>query len=44
MIEHEVRDDQNLRLTDGLVNTETVMMAFVTQNGREKAHDKISAI
>jgi 3-carboxy-cis,cis-muconate cycloisomerase len=35
---------RNLRLTDGLVNTEAVMMALGPKMGREKAHDKISAI
>jgi 3-carboxy-cis,cis-muconate cycloisomerase len=35
---------KNLRLTDGLVNTEAVMMALGPKMGRGIAHDKISAI
>src|SRR5580658_8056214 len=35
---------KNLRLTDGLVNTEAVMMALAPKMGRGNAHDKISAI
>jgi hypothetical protein len=33
VIEDEVQDDENLRFADGLVNTETVMMALMTPNG-----------
>ena len=36
--------DRNMRLTDGLVNTEAVMMALAPEMGREKAHDAISAV
>ena len=35
---------RNLRLTDGLVNTEAVMMALGPKMGRGTAHDKVSAI
>jgi 3-carboxy-cis,cis-muconate cycloisomerase len=35
---------KNLRLTDGLVNTEAVMMALGPKMGRGYAHDKISTI
>ena len=35
---------KNLRLTDGLVNTEAVMMALGPKMGRGIAHDKISTI
>ncbi len=35
---------RNLRSTDGLVNTEAVMMALGPKMGRGTAHDKISAI
>ena len=36
--------DRNMRLTNGLVNTEAVMMALAPKLGREKAHDAISAV
>ncbi len=36
--------DRNMRLTNGLVNTEAVMMALAPKMGREKAHDAISAV
>ncbi len=36
--------NRNLRLTDGLVNTEAVMMALAPKMGRGTAHDKISRI
>jgi hypothetical protein len=36
VIEGEVQDDENLRLVDGLVNTETVMMALRNPNGSRK--------
>jgi 3-carboxy-cis,cis-muconate cycloisomerase len=35
---------KNLKLTDGLVNTEAVMMALGSQLGRSIAHDKLSKI
>ncbi len=35
---------RNLRATEGLVNTEAVMMALGPKMGRSTAHDKISAI
>ncbi len=35
---------RNFRSTDGLVNTEAVMMALGPKMGREKAHDNISRI
>ncbi len=35
---------KNLKLTDGLVNTEAVMMALAPKMGREKAHDRLSKI
>ncbi len=35
---------RNVKLTDGLVNTEAVMMALAPKMGRSTAHDKISAI
>lgn len=35
---------KNLKLTDGLVNTEAVMMALAPKMGREKAHDSLSKI
>ena len=35
---------KNLRLTDGLVNTEAVMMALAPRMGRGKAHDRLSKV
>ncbi|MCJ2067961.1 adenylosuccinate lyase family protein [Methylobacterium sp. J-030] len=35
---------RNLRLTDGLVNTEAVMMALAPKLGRQAAHDVLSEI
>jgi 3-carboxy-cis,cis-muconate cycloisomerase len=35
---------RNLQITDGLINTENVMMALGPKMGREIAHDKIAAI
>jgi 3-carboxy-cis,cis-muconate cycloisomerase len=35
---------KNLKLTDGLVNTEAVMMALGSKMGRSTAHDKLSKI
>ena len=36
--------ERNLRLTDGLVCTEAVMMALAPKMGRENAHDALSAV
>ncbi len=44
LIVHPENMMKDLRLTDGLVNTEAVMMALAPKMGRGKAHDKISAI
>ncbi len=41
---HPENMSRNLRLTDGLVNTEAVMMALAPKMGRGTAHDKLSAI
>ena len=35
---------KNLDLTQGLVCTEAVMMALAPKMGREKAHDRLSAV
>ena len=35
---------RNLRSTDGLVNSEAVMMALGPRMGRGKAHDRLSAV
>ena len=35
---------KNLQLTDGLVNTEAIMMALGPKMGRGKAHDRLAAI
>lgn len=35
---------RNLKLTDGLVNTEAVMMALAPRMGRGKAHDRLSQV
>src|SRR5205807_1028439 len=44
LVAHPEQMVKNLRLTDGLVNTEAVMMALGPKLGRGKAHDKISEI
>ncbi len=44
LIVHPENMMKDLRLTDGLVNTEAVMMALGPKMGRGKAHDKISTI
>lgn len=44
LIVHADNMSRNLRLTDGLVNTEAVMMALAPKMGRGTAHDKLSAI
>lgn len=35
---------KNLKLTDGLINTEAVMMALGPKMGREKAHDRLAKV
>jgi adenylosuccinate lyase len=35
---------RNLQLTDGLVNTEAILMALGPKMGRGKAHDRLAAI
>ena len=35
---------RNLKSTDGLVNSEAVMMALGPKMGRGKAHDRLSAV
>ena len=42
LIVHPDNMMRNLKLTDGLVNTEAVMMALGPKMGRSKAHDRIS--
>ncbi len=44
LIIHPENMMKDVRLTDGLVNTEAVMMALGPKMGRGKAHDKISTI
>ena len=44
LLVHADAMDRNLRLTDGLVNTEAVMMALAPTLGREVAHDALSAV
>ena len=44
LIVHPDNMKKNLELTDGLVNTEAVMMALAPKMGRGTAHDKISKI
>ena len=44
LIVHPENMMKDLRLTDGLVNTEAVMMALGPKMGRGKAHDKLSTI
>jgi 3-carboxy-cis,cis-muconate cycloisomerase len=44
LVVHPDNMKKNLQLTDGLVNTEAVMMALGPKSGRGKAHDKLSTI
>lgn len=44
LVVHSDKMLKNLHLTDGLVNTEAVMMALAPTMGREVAHDKLSKI
>ncbi len=44
LIVHPDNMGKDLRLTDGLVNTEAVMMALGPQMGRGTAHDKLAKI
>ena len=44
LIVHPEKMMRNLKLTDGLVNTEAVMMALAPKMGREKAHDHLSKV
>lgn len=44
LIVHPENMNKNVRLTDGLVNTEAVMMALGPKMGRSVAHDKLSKI
>ena len=44
LIVHPDKMLKNLRLTDGLVNTEAVMMALAPRMGRGKAHDRLSKV
>jgi 3-carboxy-cis,cis-muconate cycloisomerase len=41
---HPDKMKQNLQRTDGLVNTEAVMMALGPKLGRSKAHDRLATI
>ena len=44
LIVHPENMNRNLKITDGLVNTEAVMMALAPKMGRSIAHDKLSQI
>ena len=44
LVVHADAMERNLHLTDGLVNTEAVMMALAPKMGRETAHDALSKI
>ena len=44
LIVHPDNMMRNLKLTDGLVNTEAVMMALGPRMGRSKAHDRLSKV
>jgi 3-carboxy-cis,cis-muconate cycloisomerase len=44
LVVHPDNMKKNLELTDGLVNTEAIMMALGPKMGRGKAHDRLSAI
>ncbi len=41
---HSEKMMRNLKMTDGLVNSEAVMMALAPKMRRSKAHDRISAV
>lgn len=44
LVVHPDNMKRNLELTDGLVNTEAIMMALGPNMGRGKAHDRLAAI
>jgi 3-carboxy-cis,cis-muconate cycloisomerase len=44
LVVHPDNMRKNLQLTDGLVNTEAIMMALGPKMGRGKAHDRLAAI
>lgn len=44
LVVHPEQMMRNLKLTDGLVNTEAVMMTLAPKMGREKAHDRLSKV
>jgi 3-carboxy-cis,cis-muconate cycloisomerase len=44
LVVHPENMKKNLRLTDGLINTEAVMMALGPKMGRSKAHDRLTTI
>jgi len=44
LVVHADAMSRNLHLTDGLVNTEAVMMALAPKMGRETAHDRLSKV
>jgi 3-carboxy-cis,cis-muconate cycloisomerase len=44
LVVHPDNMKKNLELTDGLVNTEAIMMALGPKMGRGKAHDRLAAI
>ena len=44
LIVHPENMKKNLQLTDGLINTEAIMMALGPKMGRGKAHDRLAAI
>jgi 3-carboxy-cis,cis-muconate cycloisomerase len=44
LVVHPENMKKNLELTDGLVNTEAIMMALGPKMGRGKAHDRLAAI
>lgn len=44
LVVHPENMKKNLQLTDGLINTEAIMMALGPKMGRGKAHDRLAAI
>jgi 3-carboxy-cis,cis-muconate cycloisomerase len=44
LVVHPENMKKNLQLTDGLINTEAMMMALGPKMGRGKAHDRLAAI
>jgi 3-carboxy-cis,cis-muconate cycloisomerase len=44
LVVHPENMKKNLQLTDGLINTEAIMMALGPKMGRSKAHDRLAAI